>query len=458
MTRGRNILTLLLLLALAAGALSQLPWAPVGQDDAGAQAGNDAGAQPNGTAPIHTFGPVFARNGENGTEEGNVTADGNGTGDGNGTISGPGDETDNLAGYITIDAEATVTDIGEKITFTAVDSSNGSISPSYDWYVPRKPGTADTGAKVFSTAREISVGFDRVGKYTVVLQVSEGDESWDVKQSIHVITQDDFDPVADAGGDQVLNTSLSAGLDGRGSFDPDGDPLNYTWSMPGSNDRYGDRVTWRFDGAGRYTITLTVTDEDGQDTDQMVVKVNQEAGDTEAGELPVIGGDDKGGDDGRGLLLGIMVLVVLVIVILLLVWMFTGRKEREYRRALTREAARDRETEPDVGAPSSPAMAVPMVTTPALASVRPGGVADFPSRATGRTSAGPSPPARASRKEPASTALKGRPKPPLTGGKPSSGAPASPKQRYLSRQLEMETKKIEDEMESELKDLGISFD
>jgi len=458
MTRGQNILTLLLLLILAAGALSQMPWPPVGRDDAGAQAENDAGAHPDGTAPIHTFGPALSRNGENGTEDGNGTADGNGTGDGNGTLPGPEGDADDPALYITIDAGATVTGIGEKITLMAVDSSNGSISPSYEWYVPKKPGTADTGAKVFSTAQEISVGFDRVGRYTIVLQVSEGDESWDVKQSIHVITQDDFDPVADAGGDQVLNTSLSAGLDGRGSFDPDGDPLNYTWSMPGSNDRYGDRVTWRFDGAGRYTITLTVTDEDGQDTDQMVVKVNQEAGETGAGELPVKGEDDKGGDDGRGLLLGIMVLVVLVVVILVVVWLVTGRKESEYRRALTREAARDRETEPEVGAPSSPGMAVPVVTTPGPASVRPGGGADFPSRASARTSGGPSPPARASRKEAASQALKGRSGSPPPGTRTVPGAPKSPKQKYLSRQLEMETKKIEDEMESELKDLGISFD
>jgi hypothetical protein len=40
-------------------------------------------------------------------------------------------------------------------------------------------------------------------------------------------------PVSDAGPDQarVINDPVSLGLDGIGSFDPDGDPLEYTWTQ-----------------------------------------------------------------------------------------------------------------------------------------------------------------------------------------------------------------------------------
>jgi len=74
-------------------------------------------------------------------------------------------------------------------------------------------------------------------------------------------------PAADAGPDQVLECSSPTGtmatLDGSGSFDPDGDPLNYLWSGP-FGDTSGVSPTVSLD-KGTHTITLMVDDGNGTD-------------------------------------------------------------------------------------------------------------------------------------------------------------------------------------------------
>lgn len=83
-------------------------------------------------------------------------------------------------------------------------------------------------------------------------------------------------PAADAGPDQVQECSSPTGavatLDGSGSFDPDGDPLTYSWSGPfGIASGVGPTVTL---AKGVHTVTLTVEDGDGaMDTDDVTIIV-----------------------------------------------------------------------------------------------------------------------------------------------------------------------------------------
>jgi hypothetical protein len=75
-------------------------------------------------------------------------------------------------------------------------------------------------------------------------------------------------PVAHAGGDQLAAVGLSVRFDGRGSSDPDGDPLTFRWSWKqrpaGSTapllDDALDRPQFVPDVAGEYVATLTVDD------------------------------------------------------------------------------------------------------------------------------------------------------------------------------------------------------
>jgi hypothetical protein len=72
-------------------------------------------------------------------------------------------------------------------------------------------------------------------------------------------------PVADAGPDQVVECAGPAGteviLDGSGSFDPDGNPLTFTWTgdfLEGGGVVNGEIVVVTFDSLGMHDVKLTV--------------------------------------------------------------------------------------------------------------------------------------------------------------------------------------------------------
>ncbi|MCF7922683.1 MAG: T9SS type A sorting domain-containing protein [Candidatus Marinimicrobia bacterium] len=79
-------------------------------------------------------------------------------------------------------------------------------------------------------------------------------------------------PVADAGPDQSVNIA-SVTLDGSASSDPDGNLLIYTWSENGSDIATGVDPTVTL-AHGSHTITLTVSDGELSDTDDVVVDVS----------------------------------------------------------------------------------------------------------------------------------------------------------------------------------------
>ncbi len=79
-------------------------------------------------------------------------------------------------------------------------------------------------------------------------------------------------PIANAGPDQSVSTS-SVTLDASGSSDPDGNILIYTWSENGSDIATGENPTVTL-AAGTHTITLTATDGELSDTDEVTVVVS----------------------------------------------------------------------------------------------------------------------------------------------------------------------------------------
>ena len=78
-------------------------------------------------------------------------------------------------------------------------------------------------------------------------------------------------PVADAGLDQLVTPGVLVQLDGSGSSDIDGEVSDYTWSLisaPASSvsilEGEGVAPTLRVDQVGRYVVSLTVSDNDGE--------------------------------------------------------------------------------------------------------------------------------------------------------------------------------------------------
>lgn len=74
-------------------------------------------------------------------------------------------------------------------------------------------------------------------------------------------------PIADAGGDQTMPRHVLVTLDGSGSSDPDGDSINYAWSLtvpPGSSASLSEPTalypSFMVDQPGDYVATLTVDD------------------------------------------------------------------------------------------------------------------------------------------------------------------------------------------------------
>src|SRR5688500_4339165 len=88
--------------------------------------------------------------------------------------------------------------------------------------------------------------------------------------------------VADAGPDQTVDTGESVSLDGSGSTESENETLSYKWiikSKPASSKSTLTapktvNPTFVPDVAGEYEVELTVTSENGTDTDIVDITVN----------------------------------------------------------------------------------------------------------------------------------------------------------------------------------------
>ncbi|WP_324663433.1 PKD domain-containing protein [Haloarcula sediminis] len=100
------------------------------------------------------------------------------------------------------------------------------------------------------------------------------------------LAADNTAPLADAGVDQTVPVNGTVYLDGNASVDPDGEITRVEWSIetPGGATTTPDCVGCRrteFDATavGQYTVTLTVTDDDGVSrSDTLYVTVTNESG------------------------------------------------------------------------------------------------------------------------------------------------------------------------------------
>src|SRR2546428_3390971 len=84
---------------------------------------------------------------------------------------------------------------------------------------------------VLSDTRAVKPTFlaDVKGTYVIQLIVNDGNVNSDPKTV--VVSTENTAPVAKAGPDQTVSVGGTVQLDGAGSFDPNGDPLNFNWSL-----------------------------------------------------------------------------------------------------------------------------------------------------------------------------------------------------------------------------------
>ncbi|WP_144392703.1 PKD domain-containing protein [Pleionea sediminis] len=129
-----------------------------------------------------------------------------------------------------IDQNAQVSDV---ITLDGSRSSDPEGDPlTYSWVLTSTPSGSSivlmNSDKVNPTLQP-----DVVGDYVAQLTVNDGELDSDPDSVTVSVSQINEAPIADAGSDVTTNTGVTVYLDGSASFDPEGEPLGYQWTLVG---------------------------------------------------------------------------------------------------------------------------------------------------------------------------------------------------------------------------------
>ncbi|MFQ5838746.1 MAG: PKD domain-containing protein [Thermoplasmata archaeon] len=143
--------------------------------------------------------------------------------------------------------------VGESVAFTdESDSYDGIVSWSWDF--------GDGGTSTDSNPVHV---YEAEGTYVVSLSVSEADGDIDSRSyTIEVVSvvppvaSFTFDPPEPIIGETVT-------FDASDSYDPDGTIVSFVWDFGDGTTGSGSTTTHSYDVAATYTVTLTVTDDDG---------------------------------------------------------------------------------------------------------------------------------------------------------------------------------------------------
>jgi PKD repeat protein len=146
--------------------------------------------------------------------------------------------------------------VGSPVTFDGSGSSDpdGTIV-SYDWDF----GDGSTGTGVSPTHT-----YGAPGTFTVTLTVTDDDGLTDTASTTATIGDVlPEPPVADPNGPYTGTVGIAVTFDGSGSSDPDGTIVAYDWDFGDGSVGTGVSPTHTYGTDGVFTVTLTVTDDDG---------------------------------------------------------------------------------------------------------------------------------------------------------------------------------------------------
>ena len=159
----------------------------------------------------------------------------------------------------------TINGLAVNLSGTGSTDSDGTIT-GYAWnYGDATTGTGSTTSHTYAAA----------GTYTVSLTVTDDDSATATTTRQVTVTSD---PPVNQSPTAVIGTptisDLAVSLSGTGSTDPDGTIDTYAWDFGDSTTGTGPTTNHTYATAGTYTVTLTVTDDDGAtdaDTRQVTV-------------------------------------------------------------------------------------------------------------------------------------------------------------------------------------------
>jgi PKD repeat protein len=144
---------------------------------------------------------------------------------------------------------------GQSIDFTSLDSSGNVVRSNWD---------LDGNGHYDTTGEDVSHRYDKPGRYTVRLKVSDSQKHSSTATATVTVNANRA-PVAaiHIPTDATVNQSVTATA--AGSYDPDGHIIRYDWDMNGDGDfgEDGTSHSFTYTRPGDYVAALKVTDNDG---------------------------------------------------------------------------------------------------------------------------------------------------------------------------------------------------
>jgi len=143
----------------------------------------------------------------------------------------------------------------EQIIFDAGVSDDGAIA-SYSW-------TSDIAGEIKSGSGEPQ-NFTEilpVGEHEITLIITD-DSGLTGQATVWMTVTQNQDPIADAGPDRTVAINSNVSFDGSNSYDSDGNIISYLWDFGDGTNATGAIAVHSFSN-GTYTVTLTVTDNEG---------------------------------------------------------------------------------------------------------------------------------------------------------------------------------------------------
>ncbi len=168
---------------------------------------------------------------------------------------------------------------------------------SYSWLLKQVPNGSTSTITGEYTAKP-TITLDKPGEYLAELTVSDG--ALNSQPDTAKISTINSPPIADAGPDQSVPLLSTVYLDGSGSTDVDGDPLQFAWSILSKptnssaflSDMHAVNPSITLDTSGEYLFQLIVNDgvtESNPDTVQLVTSNTRPLADSGKDQTAYVG-------------------------------------------------------------------------------------------------------------------------------------------------------------------------